>query len=57
MVTDYLFRRTLVRISRSTWFPRLVINIGPKGGFGVNRTRCEPMGINVGPQRPARYIQ
>jgi hypothetical protein len=57
-VMDYLFRRTLVRISRSTSFPQLVINPGPKRGFAVNRVRCESMRINGGSsQLAARYIR
>ena len=57
-VTDYLFRRTLVGISRPTSFPQLVINTGPKRGFGVNRGTSEPMRINGGSsQLASRYIR
>ena len=45
-VMGHLFRRILVRISRSTSFPQIVINTGPKNGFAVNRVRREPMRIS-----------
>ena len=38
-VMGHLFRRILVRISRSTSFPQIVINTGPTNGFAVNRVR------------------
>lgn len=38
-VMSHLFRRILVRISRSTSFPQIVINTGPTNGFAVNRVR------------------
>jgi hypothetical protein len=48
-VMDYLFRRSLVGIGRSTSFPQLLINTVPK------RRRSDPMRINaVAHQIPLR---
>jgi len=38
-VMGHLFRRILVRISRSTSFPQIVVSAGPTRGFAVNRVR------------------
>jgi hypothetical protein len=38
-VMGHLFRRILVRISRSTSLPQIIINTGPTNGFAVNRVR------------------
>ena len=57
-VMDYLFRLILVGIRRSTLFPHLVINTGPRRRCAVNRVRYEPGRISGGSsQRAARYIR
>ena len=38
-VMGHLFRRVLVRISRSTSFPQIVVSAGSTRGFAVNRAR------------------
>jgi hypothetical protein len=38
-VMGHLFRRILVRISRSTSFPQIVVRGGPARGSAVNRVR------------------
>jgi hypothetical protein len=47
-VMDYLFRRTLVGISRSTSFPQLAFKTRPKDGLAIRRRHLEDMRINRG---------
>jgi hypothetical protein len=42
-VMDYLFRRTLVGISRPASFPQLVFKTHPKGGLAIRRPHLEDM--------------
>ena len=42
-VMDYLFRRSLVGISRSTSFAHLLIKTDSKSVLATERAHCEPM--------------
>jgi hypothetical protein len=47
-VMDYLFRRTFIGISRSRWFPQLLIKASPKRRLAARRAQCESLRINSG---------
>ena len=52
-VMDYLFRRSLVGISRSTSFAHLLIKTNSKSGLATERAHCEPMQISGGARQVA----
>jgi hypothetical protein len=47
-VTDYLFRRSLVGIGHSRWFPELVIESSLKKGHAARGAHGKPMLTNGG---------